>query len=244
MEINKILLIIAALIVVSCEKKEVSEPSSSSSPTISISSESGGGVIDIEGNTYTSIVLGNGQEWMNENLKTTVYSNGDTIPNVVDQTTWENITSGAWCYYNNDSIYENPYGKLYNWYVVDDSRNVCPTGWHIPSIDDWGILLNYLGGQNVSGGKLKKIGTLESGTGYWKTPNFGATNEINFNGVPSGKRYPDGFFAEINKTSYFWSTYQDTASRGGTLWLEYDKSRSYFMLHTFNYGSSIRCIKD
>jgi hypothetical protein len=92
-----------------------------------------GAGVTFNGYTYSSIVLGNGQEWMAENLRTTTYANGDPIPNVTDNTQWQNLTTGAWAHYNNDSQYENPYGKLYNWYAVDDSRNVCPTGWHVPS---------------------------------------------------------------------------------------------------------------
>ena len=85
------------------------------------------------GVNYPTVVLGNGQEWMAENLRTTTYANGDPIPNVTDPNQWGALTTGAWAHYNNDSQYENPYGKLYNWYAVDDSRNVCPTGWHVPS---------------------------------------------------------------------------------------------------------------
>ena len=103
-----------------------------------------GAGVNFNGYTYTSIVLGNGQEWIAENLRTTTYANGDLIPNVTDGTQWSNLTTGAWVHYNNDNQYENPYGKLYNWYTVADPRNVCPTGWHVPTDAEYTLLTDYL----------------------------------------------------------------------------------------------------
>jgi hypothetical protein len=97
--------------------------------------------VTFNGYTYSTIILGNGQEWMAENLRTTSYANGDPIPNVTDGPQWSNLFgTGAWAHYNNDSQYENPYGKLYNWYTIADIRNICPTGWHVPSDAEWTIL--------------------------------------------------------------------------------------------------------
>lgn len=141
----------------------------------------GAGVTDLDGNAYTTIVLNNGQEWMSENLRTTMYANGDPIPNITDYTIWGQLTSGAWAHFDNDIQYENPYGKLYNWYAAADERNVCPSGWHVPSDDELTTLTDYLGGELVAGGKMKLVGTQ-----YWIPPNQGATNESGFSALPGG----------------------------------------------------------
>jgi uncharacterized protein (TIGR02145 family) len=113
-----------------------------------------GAVNDIDGNTYKTIVIGT-QTWMAENLKTTKYRNGDTIPTNLTNAAWSDATTGAYAIYNNDAANNTIYGKLYNWYAVTDSRNICPVGWHVPSDSEWTTLVNYLGGALVAGGKLK-----------------------------------------------------------------------------------------
>ena len=109
-----------------------------------------GTVKDIDGNTYKTIQIGS-QVWMAENLKVTHYRNGDSIDNIPDFDTWNAATKGAWCYYANADYLDAAYGKLYNWYAVNDSRGLCPTGWHVPSYDEWVTLANYLGGGAVAG---------------------------------------------------------------------------------------------
>lgn len=198
-----------------------------------------GAGVTFNGYTYTSIVLGNGQEWMAENLRTTTYANGDPIPNVTDGNQWGNLTTGAWAHYNNDSQYENPYGKLYNWYTVDDPRNVCPTGWHVPTDAEWTVLSDYLGGSAVAGGKMKSTGTQ-----YWLSPNTDATNERGFSGIPGGNRNLDGTFSIIGYYGYWWSS---TENSSGSAW--------YHQLYYYNgyvsryddnkkHGFSVRCIRD
>jgi uncharacterized protein (TIGR02145 family) len=170
--------------------------------------------ITFDGYTYSTVIFNNGQEWMTENLKTTSYANGDPIPNVTDNNQWENLTTGAWVHYNNDSQYENPYGKLYNWHTVADPRNVCPTGWHVPSDAEWSTFINYLdpnanGGAttpNIAGGKMKSTGTQ-----YWQSPNTDATNESGFSGLPGGYRFDDGTFDYIGNYGDWWSS-----TEGGT----------------------------
>src|SRR5690606_33259564 len=107
----------------------------------------------------------------------------DVIPQVTDPTIWGNLTTGAWCYYNNDPANEIIYGKLYNWYAVNDPRGLAPVGWHIPSDSEWTILTDYLGGFEVAGGKMK-----ETGTTHWANPNIGADNSSGFTGLPGGYR--------------------------------------------------------
>src|SRR5262245_15639657 len=103
----------------------------------------------------TNIVIGT-QQWMAKNLDVAFYRNGDPIPKVNDGTAWANLTTGAWCYYNNDSTQSKKYGKLYNWYAVNDPRGLAPAGWHIPSDSEWTTMEKSLGGSLIAGGKLKE----------------------------------------------------------------------------------------
>ncbi len=211
-------------------------------PGISVANNSGGGgngiympgsgVTDIDGNTYSSIII-NGQEWMAENLRTAKYANGDIIPNITDGSQWTNLSTGAWSHYNNDSSYENPYGKIYNFYSVIDNRNVCPSGWHAPSDSEWITLMNSLGGQNIAGGKMKSTGTQ-----YWLLPNADATNSSGFAALPGGYRYDTGFF-DLGIYGGFWGTDNPTfASR--TL----SKDNGVLNTSTGQNGWSVRCLKN
>jgi uncharacterized protein (TIGR02145 family) len=144
---------------------------------------------------------------MAENLKVSKYSDGTTIPNIIDNTQWENNTTGAWVYYNNDATNNAKYGKLYNWYAVsktnNGNKNLCPVGWHIPSDAEWKVLTDYLGGASMAGGKMKEEGTLN-----WDSPNTGATNTSLFTGIPGGYRYNDGFFYGVGFYGAWWSSTQ------------------------------------
>jgi uncharacterized protein (TIGR02145 family) len=163
----------------------------------------GSGVTDIDGNTYQTIVI-NGQEWMAENLRTSRYANGDSIPNISNANEWnEDLTTGAWAHYNNDSQFENPYGKHYNWFAAADPRNACPVGWHMPTYQEWAFLLLTLGGDG-SGGKLKSIGTIEAGTGLWYQPNLGADNSSGFNALPAG--FIGGGSELMGSWALFWTS--------------------------------------
>jgi uncharacterized protein (TIGR02145 family) len=189
----------------------------------------GTGVSDISGNTYPTVILGNGQEWMTENLRTVQYANGDSIQHVTDQGTWDNLSEGAWCHYEYDPTYETPYGKLYNGYSVQDPRNVCPTGWHVPNLIEYQDLENYLGVN--PGGKLKAVGTQ-----YWNANNFG-TNESGLTGLPGG--YYDGDFIYLGIEGWWWTN----EPNGDCLVIPDDEN-------VFNHplslagGASIRCVAD
>ena len=150
------------------------------------------------GNSWTNMVGGTtstagiititptscGQTWMLKNLDVDRYRNGDPIPKVTDPSIWTSLTTGAYCYYNNDSAtYAATYGKLYNWYAVHDPRGLAPEGWHIPSDAEWATLETCLGGSSVAGGKMK-----ETGTTHWTAPNTDATNSSGFAGLPGGFR--------------------------------------------------------
>ncbi len=197
-----------------------------------------GTVTDIDGNVYQTVTIGE-QVWMMENLKVTHYRNGDPIPNVTDNGAWGGLSTGAYCNYDNDEHKVATYGRLYNWYAVDDSRNIAPDGWHIPSDDEMQTLADYLGGYDVAGGKLKEIGTT-----HWLSPNTGATNESGFTALPSGSRYLNGSFHNIGYGTYFWSSIESNS--------EYAWSRSlYHYLSEFyrndinkHAGYSVRCVRD
>ena len=151
-----------------------------------------GSMTDQEGNVYKTIVIGT-QEWMAENLNTSIYRNGDAIPTNLDNAAWFGATSGAWAYYNNDSSYVCPYGKLYNWYACADARQICPMGWHLPTDAEWTMLTNYLGGLFVAGGKMKSTSDL------WGSVNVEATNSSGFSGIPGGKRITNGGYSGQGK---------------------------------------------
>ncbi len=199
-----------------------------------------GSVTDQEGNKYATIRIGN-QEWMAENLKTTKYCNGDPIPNVMNNTLWQNLVSGAWAHYNNDSQYDTTYGKLYNWFAVNDSRNVCPCGWHVPTDPEWTILADYLGGVSVASGKLKSTGTQ-----YWKSPNKSATNESGFSGLPGGHRSTNGTFYNMGTFGYWWSSTEFNSNPFSALNRDlYYNIQNFVWVHNYKKsGFSVRCIKD
>lgn len=198
-----------------------------------------GGGVTFDGYTYTSIVLGNGQEWMAENLRTTTYANGDPIPNVTAASQWGSTTTGAWVHYDNNSQYENPYGKLYNWYTVADPRNVCPTGWHVPTDAEYTLLSDYLGGEPVAGGKMKSTGTQ-----YWISPNTDATNESGFSGLPGGYRLNGGPFGNIGNLGYWWSSSEDDAYTAWSRGLVYVNGSVFRVNENKDTGISVRCLRD
>jgi uncharacterized protein (TIGR02145 family) len=156
-------------------------------------------VTDIDGNTYLPVTICN-QTWTKSNLNVSHYRNGDEIPQVTDPTQWANLTTGAWCYYNNDPANGAIYGKMYNWYAVNDPRGLAPQGWHVPTDTEWNTLIYCLGGNTVAGGKMKEVGTT-----YWSTPNLGATNSSRFTGLPGGQRNYFGNFETIQIGSW-WSS--------------------------------------
>jgi len=195
-------------------------------------------VTDIDGNIYQTIQIGD-QRWMAENLKVTRYRNGDPIPNVTSNVTWEALTTDAYCGYNNSQVNVITYGRLYNWYAVEDSRNLAPNGWHVPSDDDWQILIDYLGGASIAGGKMKT-----TGTAHWLSPNTGATNESGFSALPAGCRDYTGHCTNIVYHAYFWSTDEIDNSNAWHRRLDYYYSRAFHETYDKRAGFSIRCVRD
>jgi len=193
-------------------------------------------ITDIEGNIYNTVTIGE-QIWLVENLKTTKFNNGATIPTLKDNDAWANSTTPEYCWYNNDSLsYNKNYGALYNWYAVN-TDNLCPTGWHVPSDSEWTILTNYLGGDSIAGGKLKAVDPV-----LWKSPNIGATNETGFTALPAGDRVASHGCANISSEGEWWSSsIVDT----NFIWIRYvdnyDKN-VYRNSHSMNFGHSVRCL--
>ena len=138
------------------------------------------------------------QTWTSKNLDVETYRNGDAIPKVEDQEEWANLTTGAWCYYENESDNGTTYGKLYNWYAVNDPRGLAPKGYHIPSDAEWTILSDNLGGEEEAGTKMKS-------TSDWDDDG-NSTNESGFAGLPGGCRGDDGFFNYIGASGFWWSS--------------------------------------
>jgi uncharacterized protein (TIGR02145 family) len=200
---------------------------------------------DQEGNVYKTIVIG-GQEWMAENLNTSLYRNGDAIPTGLSNGAWVSTFSGAWAYFNDDVSYACPHGKLYNWYACADSRGLCPVGWHIPSSDEWIALSNSLGGQPVAGGKMKSIGTINSGNGLWYTPNTDATNSSGFSATPGGSRLNvGGEYVFLGLTGYWWSITEGSDSLSAILCTLYHETASLGASNGGKrYGISVRCLHD
>jgi uncharacterized protein (TIGR02145 family) len=203
-----------------------------------------GSMTDQQGNVYKTIVIGT-QEWMAENLNTSIYRNGDAIPTNLDNATWQSTTSGAWAYYNNDASYACPYGKLYNWYACVDARQLCPVGWHVPTDAEWSVLTSYLGGEDVAGGKMKTTGTIEAATGLWYVPNQSATNSSGFSGAPGGTRDSDGSYYGIGAFGGWWSSSEFDTSIALFRGLSYLSDIAFLANIDFmREGFSVRCLRD
>ncbi len=196
-------------------------------------------VYDLDGNPYSSVTVGS-QTWLTENLKTTKYANGDSIPNLILSDDWSNATSGAWSYYENEAQYDAPYGKLYNWFAVIDTRQVCPAGWHAPDESEWSTLITFLGGSDLAGNELKEIGTA-----HWKPNNDFASNSSGFTALPGGARSPSfGLSYPILSLGLFWSTLPVDSENA----IGYYLFDAYQSIHKQEYikqtGLSVRCVKD
>jgi uncharacterized protein (TIGR02145 family) len=171
-----------------------------------------------------------------ENLRVTKYNDNTIIDQITSNATWQGLSSGAWCWYNNDSGNNIPYGKLYNYYAVTTAK-LCPTGWTIPTDAKWTIMTDYLGGSDIAGGKMK-----EAGLTHWNSPNPRATNESGFTGLPSG--YRGGSSSGAGMFGYWWSS---TEYNSDNAWIRY---QDYLLGEVFRFeankpnGMSVRCLRD
>jgi uncharacterized protein (TIGR02145 family) len=212
-----------------------------------------GSATDYNGNSYKPVTLGT-QTWFAENLKTTTYNDGTTIPNVTDGTAWAALTTGAQCDYDNTPANTTTYGKLYNWYAVNTGK-LCPTGWHVPSDAEWTTLQTYLiaNGYNydgsTSGNYIAK--SMASTTGWNSSTNTGAigntpstNNTSGFTALPGGNRYFNGTFYDIGLNGSWWSSTEDDSSGadGRSLGYDDDHLSSYYDYEVS--GFSVRCLRN
>lgn len=199
-------------------------------------------LIDIDGTSYPLVRIGS-QVWMQQNLNVGRFSNGDPIPVVTDPAAWSALTLGARCFYYNDSAnYTHEWGSLYNWNAVNDPRGLAPAGWHIPSDDEWTVLVNFLGGPDSAGGKMKS-----RSSHYWLPPNTGATNSSEFNAIPAGLRDNNGGFASYGTDGgFFWAATPFSTTNAWLRYVVYDAA--WCMKGTVggdkHYGLSVRCLKN
>jgi uncharacterized protein (TIGR02145 family) len=198
-----------------------------------------GNITDIDANIYPSVTIGS-QCWMRENLKTSKYRNGDVIPQVQDPSKWANLTTGAWCYYQNgDGTLNSVNGKLYNWYAVNDSRGLAPTGWHIPVVHEFDVLIASLGGA-MSATKMKA-------TTGWN--NDGATNSSGFTALSAGSRGYTGPFLGVNMRTHWWTTTLqpkgvNNKDKAWFMFLMSNDSECHQYYEDINSGFSVRCVRD
>jgi len=197
-------------------------------------------VKDIDGNVYNTVIIGT-QVWMKENLKTTKYNDGMPIPLIADGYEWGAINKPAYCVYSPNN--------LYNWYAVNTGK-LCPIGWHVPTDKEWTTLINYLGGKDIAGGKMK-----ETGTSHWQNPNTGATNSSGFTALPTGERICTstgtpgicfGSFVFKGTGAFFWSSTAYSAEIALYRGISNDYEGVYQQGSYSGYmiGFSVRCLKD
>ena len=212
-------------------------------------------VTDIDGNVYKIVKIGE-QWWMAENLKVTKYRNGEAIQNVTGNSEWAGLSTGAYCAYNND--YDNiaPYGLLYNWYAVIDSRNIAPAGWHVPTDEEYTSLENFLIANcynwdgTTTGDKTGK--SLASQTGWNSSSEAGAvgndtsTNDSSgFSAPPSGYRgYASGAFFRMGRNGYWWSATERTPTGAWGSSLSYNGSGFILGYGGKPHGFSVRLVRD
>jgi uncharacterized protein (TIGR02145 family) len=196
----------------------------------------------------TDVLIGT-QLWTNRNLDVETYRDGTPIPQVTDTTAWAALTTGAWCYYANNTANGVVYGKLYNWYAVagiDGSgipRILAPLGYHVPTDAEWTTLTTYLGGESVAGGKMKA-----TGTSLWTSPNTGATNESGFTGLGGGDRYNSGTDFNLGLLGFWWSSSEIDTANAWYRYLSYNLGSAGRFNASYSYnkklGLSVRLIKD
>lgn len=213
-------------------------------------------VTDIEGNIYNTVQIDN-QCWMKENLRTTKYQDNTAIPNVMGGNDWSNLTNGAYVWYNNNHIWKDVYGALYNWYAIEESYGICPTGWHVPSNADWDVLVDFFGGGNSpAGNELKSCRQLNSPLGgdcnttehpRWvmNATHYG-TNDHGFTSIPGGYRSSaaSGQFSDLGSMDTYWTTDQITSSQSWTYGMYSTLGGIYKFYFNKKRGFAVRCLKD
>ena len=184
------------------------------------------------GSNYKTVKIGD-QTWMKENLNVDHYRNGDVIPEV-QEGEWSNLTTGAWCYYNYDPANGKKYGKLYNWYAVNDPRGLAPKGWHIPTLKEFETLVATV---HQDGNALKAVGQ-----GYG---NGVGTNTSGFSALLAGCRFSSIHFGRLGYVAaFFWSSTEDSTDIAYSFGLSNNGSDVSLFGIGKEYGFSVRCVKD
>lgn len=227
------------LLVTGC-KKEDTNPYNGKTTAVFNSKLTYGTMTDQEGNKYKTITIGT-QTWMAENLRTTKYNDGTTIPLLENADLWRYSTTGAYCNFNNTTNTDSiaTFGRLYNWSVIKTGK-LAPIGWHVATSEEWITLITYLGGESIAGSKLR-----ETGTSHWANPNSEATNETGFTGLPGGARPFYGNFYGVGGYAFWWSATEKELTNTAESWI-----LSFYGNGIFSYygdkqdGYSVRCGKD
>jgi uncharacterized protein (TIGR02145 family) len=194
-------------------------------------------VKDADNNIYSIVRIGN-QIWMAENLKTSKLNDGKKIPLVTDNAKWKALETPAYCWFENDSTNEVDYGALYNWFTVN-TKKLCPAGWHVPSDDEWGIMISTLGDVNTRGDRLK-----EAGVEHWKSTQNVGNNETGFTALPSGMRYDVGTFPLYGRNYTVWWSSTGSDNFAWNRGLFNSSSKTFRGHESMRSGFSVRCIKD
>ena len=210
-----------------------------------------GTVTDIDGNVYQTIIIGT-QEWMAENLKVTHYRDGEAIPTGHSNSEWSNLSTGAYCAYDNNESNADTYGYLYNWYAVDDSRNIAPEGWHVPTDDEIKQLEMHLGMSQSEADDTGYRGTNEGSklagrADIWIDGNLENNSEFGtsgFTALPGGYRYTNGYYYGMGYFGYFWSSTEDTSYCAWARILGFNNSGVYRYNYAKQSGFSVRCLRD
>jgi uncharacterized protein (TIGR02145 family) len=194
--------------------------------------------IDIDGNSYTTVKIGT-KHWTGENLDVAHYRNGDSIPEIKHPVVWPTLTTGAWCYNENKAENGKTYGKLYNWYAVNDPRGLAPKGWHVATDAEWSELTDLLGGTEEAGGAVKA-------KAHWKESNDRVNNnKSGFAALPAGaRRDTDGKFMAPGEYSRMWSSTEITTKSAWVSALGYFDAFIRRGKANKNNGFSVRCVKD
>ena len=201
-----------------------------------------GTLTDLDGNTYKTIIIGT-QEWMAENLKSTKFNDGSSITLLASSAQWTNNLYPAYCWLNNnDTLYHNIYGAYYNWFAVSTGK-LCPAGWHVPSDDEWQLMMDFLGGTDNAGSKIK-----ETGANNWTNSNSDATNSTGFTALPSGMRESaDGNFSGQGYFGGWWSTKESDPSPMSKAWIRWIHGDTTIVASNSVYkidGFNVRCLKN
>ena len=211
-------------------------------------------ITDIDDNTYNTVQIGS-QCWMAENLKTTTYNNGVPIPKVTNDDDWSNLSTGAYVWYGNAISWKDTYGAMYNWFTTIDANGLCPTGWHVPTNDEWTVLTDFIGGtSDPHGNELKSCRRVNSPLGggcntsehpRWNEHNthYG-TDDYGFSGLPGGYRYLDGIFHNIGGDGLWWSSTEHSSTNAWDRDLDYDTGFVGKGNYPKRAGFSIRCVRD